>query len=201
MPKNSAHTEALREERRATILGAAAQVFARRGFIAAKIGDIAQAAGLSHGLVYHYFENKEALLCELLEARIVDGEAELAGVSGSGSPFERLCRTLERLLDEHEPELSLVFIHALVNDALPERARALLQAHAQRVFEGLTALVMECRHDGSLPPDSKSPAEVTTALLSAVRGFALHQNVDLGIPVTRPTVDLVLRLAMPPRAV
>src|SRR5258708_38222896 len=44
------------------ILAAAARVFARQGYQAARVGDIAQEAGAAHGLVYHYFDSKEAVL-------------------------------------------------------------------------------------------------------------------------------------------
>jgi AcrR family transcriptional regulator len=50
------------EERRLQILDTALDVFASKGFAAASIKDIAAAAGISQGLLYHYFNSKEALL-------------------------------------------------------------------------------------------------------------------------------------------
>jgi TetR/AcrR family fatty acid metabolism transcriptional regulator len=63
-------------ERRQEILEAAVRVFARKGFHAARVGDIAAEAGVAHGLLYHYFASKDELLetifreawAELLEA-------------------------------------------------------------------------------------------------------------------------------------
>ena len=49
-------------ERSGQILAAAARVFARQGYQAARISDIAREAGVAHGLVYHYFASKEAVL-------------------------------------------------------------------------------------------------------------------------------------------
>jgi TetR/AcrR family transcriptional regulator, fatty acid metabolism regulator protein len=50
------------EEKRKLILEGAVRAFARKGFHAARVGDIAAEAGVAHGLLYHYFDSKEALL-------------------------------------------------------------------------------------------------------------------------------------------
>jgi AcrR family transcriptional regulator len=50
------------EEKRRLILDAAVRVFARRGYHGARVGDIAQEAGIAHGLLYHYFSSKEEVL-------------------------------------------------------------------------------------------------------------------------------------------
>jgi AcrR family transcriptional regulator len=50
------------EERRLQILDTAIPVFAERGFTKTTVKDIADAAGISNGLMYHYFPSKEKLL-------------------------------------------------------------------------------------------------------------------------------------------
>jgi AcrR family transcriptional regulator len=50
------------EERRRQILDAAVRVFARSGYHGSRVGDIAEEAGVAHGLLYHYFSSKEAVL-------------------------------------------------------------------------------------------------------------------------------------------
>jgi AcrR family transcriptional regulator len=50
------------EEKRRAILDAAVRVFARDGYHTSRVGDVAAEAGVAHGLVYHYFASKEALL-------------------------------------------------------------------------------------------------------------------------------------------
>ncbi len=49
-------------DRRRELLDAAASVFARKGFHASRVGDIAEEAGVAHGLLYHYFRSKEDVL-------------------------------------------------------------------------------------------------------------------------------------------
>src|SRR2546423_11936979 len=50
------------DDKRKAILDAAVRVFARQGYEAAPVGDVAKEAGVAYGLVYHYFGSKEAVL-------------------------------------------------------------------------------------------------------------------------------------------
>jgi AcrR family transcriptional regulator len=50
------------EEKRRQILDAAVRVFARSGFHTSRVGDIAEEAGVAHGLLYHYFSSKDEVL-------------------------------------------------------------------------------------------------------------------------------------------
>jgi AcrR family transcriptional regulator len=50
------------EEKRRLILEAAVRVFARKGYHTSRVGDIAEEAGVAHGLLYHYFASKHEVL-------------------------------------------------------------------------------------------------------------------------------------------
>ena len=50
------------EEKRRLILDAAVRVFAHKGFHTSRVGDIAEEAGVAHGLLYHYFASKDEVL-------------------------------------------------------------------------------------------------------------------------------------------
>lgn len=55
-----------KEQRRQLIMDKAIELFAKKGYADTKIGDIAQAADMSVGLMFHYFESKEKLFEELV---------------------------------------------------------------------------------------------------------------------------------------
>lgn len=55
-----------KEQRRQLIMDTALELFAKKGYADTKIGDIAKAADMSVGLMFHYFESKEKLLEELV---------------------------------------------------------------------------------------------------------------------------------------
>jgi TetR/AcrR family transcriptional regulator, fatty acid metabolism regulator protein len=57
-----ADTSAALEDKRRQLVDAAVRVFARKGFHASRVGDIAEEAGVAHGLLYHYFKSKDQVL-------------------------------------------------------------------------------------------------------------------------------------------
>lgn len=83
------------EKTRARLLDAARAVFERTGFLEARITDIAEEAGLSHGSFYHYFESKEQIFREVAEAQ----EALLTAPAdpGDGPPDPGASGERERL--------------------------------------------------------------------------------------------------------
>ena len=68
---------------RQTILEAASKVFTKDGYVDARMSDVAQAAGLSLGGLYRYFENKEDLFSSVIQ----DIHEELFGRSRSSTPI------------------------------------------------------------------------------------------------------------------
>jgi len=64
-----ARTPKVVEDRRKQIIDAAMRVFSQKGFTRATNKDVAREAGITPGLIYYYFESKEALLKAILEER------------------------------------------------------------------------------------------------------------------------------------
>ena len=62
--------ERRRELTRTTLIDAAADVFAKRGFHSASLEEIAETAGFTRGAIYKNFDNKEELFFDVIERRI-----------------------------------------------------------------------------------------------------------------------------------
>src|SRR5215204_4910255 len=78
-------------DKRERILTAAERIFARHGFFAAKVSDVAKEAGVADGTIYLYFKNKDDLLISLFENRMQQVNAELqAAIAKSKGPIEQL---------------------------------------------------------------------------------------------------------------
>jgi AcrR family transcriptional regulator len=94
-----------REERRRAILDAAAARFATHGYLATRMADIAADLGYGKAALYYYFDSKEALLVELIEARIGVALAALDRIVASGldavAKVEAAVRTHLRIFHEH----------------------------------------------------------------------------------------------------
>ena len=67
-PRSKEANQEVLDKRRNQILSAALKVFSERGFAATKISNIASEAGLSHGLMYHYFKTKDEIFVELVRS-------------------------------------------------------------------------------------------------------------------------------------
>lgn len=68
VPRSDAQNEEVRATRKRELLLAARRVFARKGYHAANVADVAAEAKVSQGTVYHYFESKDVLLMAVFES-------------------------------------------------------------------------------------------------------------------------------------
>ena len=101
------------EQRRRQILAAAVKVFARKGYHTARVGDIAEEAGVAHGLLYHYFDSKEALLETVFRQTWSELLDAVHAVEESGeTPREQLRQVAAILLRSwrHDPDLVRVLV-------------------------------------------------------------------------------------------
>ena len=101
------------EDKRRLLLQAAVRVFARKGYHAARISDIAEEAGVAYGLLYHYFDSKEEVLRNVFRETWRALIATIKSVEGSGDPpREQLRKVAEILLRSwrREPDLVRVLV-------------------------------------------------------------------------------------------
>jgi AcrR family transcriptional regulator len=72
--------------RRAAVLAEAAELFAEKGFRATTVRDIADAAGVLSGSLYHHFDSKESIVDELLSEFLDDLLTQYQPVVAAGGP-------------------------------------------------------------------------------------------------------------------
>ena len=78
-------------DKRERILTAAERIFARHGFFAAKVADVAKEAGVADGTIYLYFKSKDDLLISVFERRMQQLLAALrAAVASKTKPRDQL---------------------------------------------------------------------------------------------------------------
>jgi len=100
-------------ERRRAILDAAVRVFARQGFHACRVSDIADEAGVAYGLLYHYFPSKEEVLNTLFLERWGVMLEMIREVDRERGPVrEKLGAIASFIVDSyrHDPDLMKVII-------------------------------------------------------------------------------------------
>ena len=142
-------------DKRRLILDAAIRVFARRGFHACRVSDVADEAGVAYGLVYHYFDSKEEILNTLFQERwqlMLDAIVEIDR-SGDGSAREKLYMVASFIIDSyrHEPDLMKVII-VEVTRAANSFGRDHL-ATIRKAYGLIADIVEQARQDGSFKAD------------------------------------------------
>jgi TetR/AcrR family transcriptional regulator len=140
----------LPEGKQRAVLDAAAAQFARLGYTAAKVDDIAALAGISVGALYKYFGNKENCFLAVLEDGVRELEDRLDQVMSSQSdPWARI-EAIVRLIPEHSRKHAEII--RLYHEIGGEGLSSLGEEFCRR-FEGLSgrcysALLAEARAAG-----------------------------------------------------
>jgi TetR/AcrR family transcriptional regulator, fatty acid metabolism regulator protein len=77
-------------DKRERILAAAERIFARHGFFAARVSEVAKEAGVADGTIYLYFKSKDDLLISLFENRMASVNEQLRAAIADLPPGEQL---------------------------------------------------------------------------------------------------------------
>lgn len=100
-------------DKRRLILDAAVRVFARQGFHACRVSDIADEAGVAYGLVYHYFASKDEVLDTLFLERWSVMLELIREVDAQELPVREKLRAIASFIIDsyqHDPDLMKVII-------------------------------------------------------------------------------------------
>src|SRR3954468_24951524 len=155
-------------EKRRQILDAAAKVFARQGFHACRVSDIADEAGVAYGLVYHYFSSKDEVLDTLFLERwdvLLDTIREVD--AGDARAREKL-RAIAGFIVEsyrHDPDLMKVIIVEVTR-----AANSFGRTHLGKIREAyalIADIVAKAQADGSFR-SAVTPAFAALAFYGAI---------------------------------
>jgi len=182
-----------RDKRRAQLLELGLRLFSRRSYDDVSIDDIAEEAGVSRGLMYHYFGGKRALYTEVIR-HAAQGLVETLAPDLELSPVENLTRGLERYLTfvEERAEAYLALMHGGLG----------ADEHVQQILEDTRRDVVDDILVG-LELESSPPAPLRTAArswLGAVEAAALdwlaHRDVARPMLVAMLSASLATQLVV-----
>jgi AcrR family transcriptional regulator len=185
----------LKDERREQILDAAIKVFARKGLAATKISDVAAAARLSYGLVYHYFGSKEGIFTALVE-RAMRGTVEFTSalVEADGPAWPRLQQLVEGMLQGiiENPEYPLIIVQVFVNEDVPAEAKEILQHYSALEAKNIRRLIEQGQLEGSVV--AGNPAQLVLTLTALIQGLSISRLQSVvEANQTFPRVEAVMR--------
>jgi AcrR family transcriptional regulator len=194
-------TRAVGEEekaaRRRQILSAAKRVFARKGFQATTIADVAKAARLSYGAVYWYFGSKDDLFHALMDQQAEALRAHIAqaldGI-GDDDPEVLLRHSIRAIFEFFESDKALVRL--LFRDAYALGGR--FERHLAAIYEGfiddLAILLDDARSRGQV---IDVPPRVAAFSVAALIGQLAHRRLSTDDGLEASVVaDFAVRLLM-----
>ncbi len=179
--------------RRAQILCAAASCFREHGFHGASIAQISAAAGMSAGHIYHYFENKEAIIAAIVgqnEQVVVQAIGSLREADDMLEAIEQ--RIIDKLEDHFECDDVALRLEILAEAARNPRIAAIVRAADERIRANAiqTLRAVRCSRGGNAQLTDEDIAvahELVRALFEGllVRGVC---NPQLDADVARPSI-------------
>jgi TetR/AcrR family fatty acid metabolism transcriptional regulator len=181
------------EDKRRQIMEAAVRAFARKGYHACRVGEIAEEAGVAYGLVYHYFGSKEEVLETIFRDTWTQMLARVREVQQEGGSAEEQVRKVTALLLrtwKRDPDLVRVLVREVTRS--PEQMQRQIDeiGHAYEALEGIIAYGQKT---GEFRPDIDSKVAATVfygALEEVLTGWVMGQLPDTDEDIARAEHDV-----------
>lgn len=200
MARTDIQNERIRNARIDMIKNAALSQFSQKGLFATRISDIAQEAGISQGLIYHYYPSKEQIYAELIcdsYDKLIEAVYFLKTIDGTAADkinfaFKSLLQTV------HESDLfvqtALMIAQASTPGALPDDFKDQIRSKQKEVYSSIAKIMEEGHVDGTIT--AGNPAELAILFWTSVNGLSLyrsqHQN-DCILPDYRLLAGMFMR--------
>jgi len=174
-------------DKRERILAAAVKVFAKHGFYATRVSDIAREAGVADGTIYLYFKNKDDVLISIFDDRIRRLiEVLQREIASCDTTEERLRRIIEIQLGLLEEERDLAEV---VTVNLRQSSRMLKQYATPLFMEYLgviASVIADGQREGSVRSDV-SPRLAARSMWGGLDGIAVTWALADGDPANLRT--------------
>ena len=171
-----------KEARKRQIIQATLDMFVERGYYGTKTSQISKRAGISEGLLFHYFPTKEMLLEELINIGLEGMRMPMQIEAENGLDFFSQFTTMLFLQVEKNPFIAKMFVfmgHVVRAEEIPERIRNLAASVDTITYS--QGRVEEGQRDGSIRRGDAMA--LSNMYWCAVHGmmeqYALHPEIPL----------------------
>lgn len=171
-PRSAKLNEELRAESQARILESALTLFAQHGYDRTSVASIAKAAGMSQGLIYHYYQSKDDILRALFEQSMTEIRTSFAEAEATRAPEEKIARLVRAAFNVVKSNLHFwrlsyaLRMQPAVLDSLGQN----VQGWTQAIMGKLTQYFREA---GAPQPDIEA-----AMLFALIDGVAQHYALD-----------------------
>lgn len=185
----------IRDERKQQIMRAAIKVFAENGIQLTKISMIAKEAGISHGLVYHYFDSKEELLYESLHFTMRMGETlqHLKELDESPiSPLEKIKTFTKFALTSGSGDVFRVIQHLTKFEQVPAETQELIDEAGQMYVKFFYPIFMQGQLSGEIIEGDIE--QLLELYFNVLTGILVADEVEWWKVNLDEKIDLLLRM-------
>ncbi len=195
-PRGRELNEHMRDEAFARITHAALEAFSDYGYHGTTMKQIAQASGLSYGLVYHYFPSKERIFRHLVDFALDSSlEAMRALMEAPGKAWDKIMRysalLVKNALTGESALYFLIMLQAMTQGKGIPGLLAHVEKKTQAYFDAFTPVIAQAQRSGEAK--SGDPRVLAAAYFSFIQGLALFVFHRKGLE-KMITPDILLRV-------
>lgn len=175
----------IRDIRREEIIGAARDLFSRKGYHGTTMPDIARAVGISAGLIYYVFPNKEEILlacCEEVATLHLDLFKQTCEIADPLQRFDFIVRELYTSLDKGSKMLIIMYRDS---STLPRETRHRILSLIKNLDNRFLELFQEGQQAGVFAPEIREPRILAANVLGLAHLWALQKTWHFA-----PEIDL-----------
>lgn len=201
MPRNQEQNQEILDRRKEEILEAALEEFSRKGYSGTKISDVVKRAGISQGLVYHYYKSKDELYLAVIE-KAVESSMFLVNMikqynlRGWNAISVMTNGVVEWLKVGGEGKLRFLFMQqAFMLDPMPEGVKQAL-IDSFKMTELTANLIKEAQEEGIVIDGD--PVKISSLFWGSIQGIitnlVIMESLGLEEAYNIPETEMLLRI-------
>ncbi len=194
MPRSKEAFDAMRENTRQKIDAAALSLFARKG-LSVKVAEIAEAAGVSQGLMYSHYQSKDALIAELVRQATEISSRSVVGIASDMGAIPEKIRQISGMMCGLFLDVPVAIDYFMFmvqvgtsGFSLPEDL-SYGREHPNPV-ETLAQIIVQGQAEGSVVPGD--PVQLSMIYWAAIQGLCCYAITGMPVKPHPEALDRIL---------
>lgn len=172
MPRTKEQFEDIRNKTKRNILENALMLFAEKGFKGTSISDIARSAGISKGLAYNYFKNKDDLVISVFEMLTKEVHAILASADNENDPKKKLRMFINQTFNQviNDEKFWRLYMNFVISPEMQQKSNKILGEFLEEMLYEFKKIFVQMK----IP----NPSNESKILLAIIDGVCFHFMID-----------------------
>ncbi len=186
MPRTKEQIEQIKKQKQQLIMQAALELFAKKGFHATSVEEIARRAGVSKGLIYNYFKSKKDILIAIVNSLFVQMDQAFLQLDTkmlTAKDLESYIRVSMQAV-EIDPQILRMYFMLYMQPDIEDIVKPMVKSYLDKIIEMLGPYYQKKGID--------NPRPIILALISALDGLSLHY-ILLQYPEFDDILDFIIK--------